>query len=70
VYATRLLGGAIAVAAVGLAGGAGARFVALALLALGGLACAAWLAPRALLDGRPRTAPAEVEVAPEATLAA
>jgi MFS family permease len=58
VFAARMLGGSIAVAALGAAGVAGGdawRFAGVALLALGGAVASAVLSPRAL-----RTAPAEV----------
>jgi MFS family permease len=62
VFALRMLGGSIAVAALGAAGGGGhetARFVGVALLALAGLSASAILAPRIM-----RLRPGEAVVAP------
>jgi hypothetical protein len=63
VFAVRMLGGSIAVAALGALGHAGhegARFVGIAVLALGGLLAAGALAPRdALVGTREAITPAE-----------
>ena len=63
VFAVRMLGGSIAVAALGALGQAGpegARFVGIAVLALGGLVTAGALAPRfPLMDAHEAATPAE-----------
>jgi predicted MFS family arabinose efflux permease len=62
VYAARMFGGSVVVAALGLMGGsphesAVARFAGVAMLALGGMLAAAWLAPRVLRLGDPGPEP-------------
>ena len=62
VYAARMFGGSVVVAALGSVGGsphesAVARFGGVAMLALGGMLTAAWLAPRVLRLGDPGPEP-------------